>query len=227
MAAPQAPAPQDMPPMPSMMPMLVVMIMILGLYMIDGQDHLIGGLLDYVFGIFDFGGQYPVATLMLVGAIMVTLSTILRSFTTDMISQTKNQQIMNAFNQELRQARLDNNLYKVKKLTEMQPAMMAKNMEASSQMMKMMPYTMIIIIPIFLWIRYFVDVTVQAAGTLIIHVPWAEVSLLSNVWFFPAWILVYTLVSIPLGQVISRLIRAYKFKKRLKELESTEEVEVA
>lgn len=227
MAAPQAPGPQEMPPMPSMMPMFIVLIMIFGLYMLDGENHLIGGLLNYVFGIFDFGGQYPVATLMLVGAIMVTLSTILRALTTDMIKQTKNQQIMNAFNQELRQARLDNNLYKVKKLTEMQPTMMAKNMESSQQMMKMMPYTMIVIIPIFLWIRYFVDITVQAAGTVIIHVPWAEVSLLSNVWFFPAWILIYTLISIPLGQVINRLIRSYKFKKRLSELEATEEVEVA
>ena len=104
---------------------------------------------------------------------------------------------MSAFNKELRQARLENNLYKVKKLTEMQQSMMAGNMSSMNKTMKVMPYTMLIIIPIFLWIRYFIAVTASEAGTLIINIPWsvAGVSLSHTLWFMPSWILVYTISS--------------------------------
>lgn len=216
----------EMPPMPNMMPMLIVMIMIMGLYFIDGSNHLIGGLLNYVFQFINFGGEYPVLTLMMMGAIMIGLSTLIRSLKQDMIEQTKNQQMMSAFNAEFRQARIENNLYKVKKMTEMQSSMMAANMKSSADMMKVMPYTMLVIVPIFLWVRYFVDVTLVAAGTQVIAIPWSAVgvSLAQIYWFMPVWILVYTLVSIPLGQIVNRLIRAHFFRKRLAELDSDPEV---
>lgn len=222
-----AAAPPQAPPMPSMMPMLVMMFLILILYTVDGQDHVIGEVLDK--GLFFLGmdGKYPVVTLFIAGALMASTSAILRSFFMDMMAQAKSQQIMSAFNKELRQARLENNSFKIKKLTEMQPAMMAKNMENSNKMMKSMPFTMIIIIPMFLWIRYFVNVTVDAAGTLGVFVPWAEVSLLDQVWFMPDWILIYTLISIPFGQIVNRLIRTYKFKKYLQQLDAGEGAEAA
>ena len=222
-----AAAPPQAPPMPSMMPMLVMMFLILILYTVDGQDHVIGEILDK--GLFFLGmdGKYPVVTLFIAGALMASTSAILRSFFMDMMAQAKSQQIMSAFNKELRQARLENNSFKIKKLTEMQPTMMAKNMENSNKMMKSMPFTMIIIIPMFLWIRYFVNVTVDAAGTLGVFVPWAEVSLLDQVWFMPDWILIYTLISIPFGQIVNRLIRTYKFRKYLQQLDAGEGAEAA
>ena len=219
-------APPQAPPMPSMMPMLVMMFLILILYTVDGQDHIIGGFLDK--GLFFLGmdGEYPVVTLFITGAIMASTSAILRSFFMDMLAQAKSQQIMSAFNKELRQARLENNSFKIKKLTELQPTMMAKNMENSNKMMKSMPFTMIIIIPMFLWIRYFVNVTVPEAN-LGVFVPWAEVSLLGQVWFMPNWILIYTLISIPFGQIVNRLIRTYKFRKHLREMDEKEGAEAA
>ena len=217
----------DMPAMPSMMPMLVMMFLILILYAFDGSDHRIGEVLNYGLNFFGMDGKYPIVTLFIVGALMASFSAILRSFFTDMIEQAKSQQIMSAFNKELRQARLENNSFKIKKLTEMQPTMMAKNMENSNKMMKSMPYTMIIIIPLFLWIRYFVNVTVKDAGTLGIFVPWANVSLLDQIWFMPDWILIYTLISIPFGQIVNRLIRTYKFKKYLQKLDAGEGAEAA
>ena len=222
-----AAAPPQAPPMPSMMPMLIMMFLILILYTVDGQDHVIGEILDK--GLFFLGmdGKYPVVTLFIAGALMASTSAILRSFFMDMLAQAKSQQIMSAFNKELRQARLENNSFKIKKLTEMQPQMMAKNMENSNKMMKSMPFTMIIIIPMFLWIRYFVNVTVADAGTLGVFVPWANVSLLDQVWFMPDWILIYTLISIPFGQIVNRLIRTYKFRKYLQQLDAGEGAEAA
>ena len=220
-------APPQAPPMPSMMPMLVMMFLILILYTVDGKDHIRGEFLNH--GLFFLGmdGEYPVVTLFITGAIMASTSAILRSFFMDMLAQAKSQQIMSAFNKELRQARLENNSFKIKKLTELQPTMMAKNMENSNKMMKSMPYTMIIIIPLFLWVRYFVDVTVREAGNLMFDVPWAHLDLMQTIWFMPAWILVYTMVSVPFGQIVNRLIRTYKFRKYLQKLDSGEGAETA
>ena len=216
-----------MPDMSNMWRMMIIMILIFGLYFIDGSEHVIGKTLNVVFQFIDFDGLYPVATLMIMGSIMILLSSGIRTLMTDTLEQQKAQAFTSAFNKELRQARLENNMYKVKKLTEMQPIMMQKSMESSNQMMKSMPYTMLIVVPIFLWVRYFVDVTLAAAGTQCIAVPWdAAVSLVGTPLWLPTWILIYSSISIPLGQIIMRLVRAYQFKKYLAKLENgtTEEV---
>ena len=218
-----------MPDMSNMWRMMIIMILIFGLYFIDGGDHVIGKTLNVVFQFIDFGGEYPVVTLMIMGSIMILLSSVLRTLMTDSLEQQKAQAFSSAFNKELRQARLDNNMYKVKKLMEMQPVMMQKSMESSNQMMKSMPFTMLIVVPIFLWVRYFVDVTLREAGMQIISVPWAmnAINLTDVYWFLPAWILIYSLISIPLGQIIMRVVRAFQFKAHLAKLESepkTEEV---
>ena len=225
---------QPMPDMSNMWRMLIIMILIFGLYFVDGSEHIIGKTLNIVFQIIDFGGQYPVPTLMIMGSIMILLSSGIRTLMTNTLEQQKAQAFSSAFNKELRQARLDNNLYKVKKLMEMQPVMMQKSMESSNQMMKSMPFTMLIVVPIFLWVRYFVDVTLREAGTQIISVPWAMNAIplttagtdISWSFFIPAWILVYSLISIPLGQIITRVVRAIQFKRYLARLETeiTEEV---
>ena len=223
------PGQQPMPDMSNMWRMMIIMILIFGLYFIDGNDHIIGGALNVVFQVIDFGGEYPVVTLMLMGSIMILLSSGIRTLMTDTLEQQKAQAFSSAFNRELRQARLDNNLYKVKKLMDMQPMVMQKSMESSNQMMKSMPFTMLIVVPIFLWVRYFVDVTLGEAGTQIISVPWAmnAINLTDVYWFLPAWILIYSLISIPLGQIIMRIVRAFQFKRHLAKLEAekaTEEV---
>jgi len=222
---PQAP----MPDMSNMWRMMIIMVLIFGLYFIDGGEHVIGKTLNFVFQFIDFGGQYPVVTLMLMGSIMILLSSGIRTLMTDSLEQQKAQAFSSAFNKELRQARLENNMYKVKKLMEMQPVMMQKSMESSNQMMKSMPITMLIVVPIFLWVRYFVDVTLGAAGTQIISVPWAmnAINLIDVYWFLPAWILIYSLISIPLGQIIMRSVRAIQFKRYLSRMESSDVEEVA
>ena len=218
-----------MPDMSNMWRMMIIMILIFGLYFIDGGEHVIGKTLNVVFQFIDFGGQYPVVTLMLMGSIMILLSSVIRTLMTDSLEQQKAQAFSSAFNKELRQARLDNNLYKVKKLMELQPVMMQKSMESSNQMMKSMPVTMLIVVPIFLWVRYFVDVTLREAGMQIISVPWAmnAINLTDVYWFLPAWILIYSLVSIPLGQIITRVVRAFQFKRYLAKIEAGKTEEVA
>lgn len=217
------------PPMPDMGPMkimFIMMIVILFVYFIDGDDHIIGNVLNYGLSFLDFGGQYPVLTLLVVGTVMALFTTLLRAFTTDQFEQAKSQHVMSEFNAERRKAMMSNNTYAMKKLEELQPYVMAKNMEVSQKSMKTMPYTMIVIIPLFLWVRYFVYVTLAEVGMQTIMFPWGAVSL-TDTFIFPIWVFVYMLISIPLGQVINKIIRWHLFRKKLKELDEGAPIEVA
>ncbi|MCQ2052650.1 MAG: EMC3/TMCO1 family protein [archaeon] len=210
------------PDMSNMWRMMLIMILTFGLYFLDGNDHIIGKGLNTVFQFIDFKGQFPVLVLMFMGSIMILFSSGIRALMTDTLEQQKAQSFSSAFRKEFRQAKLDNNLYKVKKLTKMQPMVMQKGMESSNQMMKSMPITMLIVVPILLWIRYFVSTTAFEANTMVISVPWAmnAVNLIDIYWIFPAWILIYSLMSIPLGRIIMSVVRVFQFKKRLLKLET-------
>jgi uncharacterized membrane protein (DUF106 family) len=172
-----------------------------------------------MYPLFGFGRENVVLTMMLAGMFMIGLSTVLRTLMTDTMTQARNQSEMKAFNAELRQARIENNLYKIKKLTDQQKEMMAKTMDSSMKMMKTMPLTMLIVMPMFAWVNYFLN---NVAAYPFATVPWAaDVNLTGSIWFLPAWILMYMLITIPFGQLISRGIRWFKFKKRLEEIDGT------
>jgi uncharacterized membrane protein (DUF106 family) len=127
---------------------------------------------------------------------------------------------MSAFNAELRKARMENNLYKIKKLTEMQQTMMAKSMESSMKMMKTMPLTMIIVMPIISWVWIFMDKVAEIdVARVTATVPWAENVILTDSLLFPVWILMYMLVTIPFSQVLNKAVKWFKFKKRLAEID--------
>lgn len=212
----------DSQPQPmSMSRMIMIFIMILAIFILFDQDlrsglgTAVGFVLEPIVG---FGGQYPVVTLFLTGMIMTSITVILRHFLTDYIEQVKSQKIIAAFNKELRNARLENNTFKIKKLTEMQPEIMQKSMKVSTQQLKLMPITMIVIIPIFAWLAVFVG----DLSNSYIAVPWAtDVNLNSSI-VLPIWILLYSLISIPFGQILIRTLRFIEFRKRFQELEVEE-----
>ena len=180
----------------------------------------IGGALNVVFQVVDFGGQYPVLTLMIAGIIMITLSTVIRGVLTDPVEQAKSQHIQSEFNTEMRLARTENNLFKLKKLQEIQPQMMQESMAQSTKMMKMMPITMLFIIPIYAWIYYFVTNTVPVE-LLDIAMPWGTTNLNDTLLnFMPIWIVIYTLISLPIGQLETKLINYILFKRRLAKLDA-------
>lgn len=180
--------------------------------------NFVGYALDPTLGA--LGQNDPVPALFLTGMIMVGLSTVIRHFATDYVKQAETQKITNAFNKELRAAYQENNKYKIKKMTEMQQEMMQKSMDLSTGQMKIMPVTMIIIVPFFAWIGVFCAGLVGDVST--ISVPWAEVDLNGRVGPFFNWMLLYSAISIPFGQLLSRLLRFLMFRKRLKEIERAE-----
>ena len=202
---------------------MLFMLLSLGLMMvmfIESVRNAIGKAVGIVLEpLIGFNGQYIVITLILAGMLMIGLSTIVRSLLTDTMTQAKNQKEMQAFNAELRKARMENNLYKIKKLTEQQQAMMSKSMESSMKMMKVMPVTMLIVMPIISWVwmyLYTLD-----PSLVIVHVPWAESVNLTDRMVVPLGLMLYMLITIPFGQVISRTIRWFQYKKRLEKLDGT------
>ena len=214
------------PPMSSktMIGMFAVLIIMMVVMQFRSQ---IGGALDYVFQYIAFDGRYPVVTLIIAGLIMITISTIVRSLMSDPIEMAKNQQIQSDFNKEFRQARMENNLFKMKKLQEMQPQIMAMSMQASTQQMKVMPVTMIFLLPMYAWVWYFINPAdlnggdYFAAGEALAHLPWSASFDLNSMLlgFFPAWIIIYTMVSMPIGQIENRLLRYYFLRKHLRQLD--------
>jgi uncharacterized membrane protein (DUF106 family) len=161
--------------------------------------------------------QVPVVTLFLTGILMTFLTVVVRHFFTDYVGQAESQKIVSAFNKEFRQARIENNKYKIKKLTEQQSKIMNKSMDMSKTQMKLMPLTMIIIIPIFAWLAVFID---GFATTPVVNVPWAMNVSLTASTLLPHWVLLYSLISIPFGQILMRALRYFEFRKRLRELEA-------
>lgn len=211
---------QSMPGMPkgTMIGMFVTLIIMMVVMMFRSQ---IGAALNYVFQVIDFNGQWPVFTLIIAGLIMITLSTVLRSLMTDFVTQARNQSVQSEFNKEMRQAKLENNLFKMKRLQEEQPKMMAKSMESSTQMMKVMPLTMVVVIPIYAWVWFFLENTVPTE-LLTVAMPWGSIYLLDSLWVMPIWIIVYTMISLPIGQLENRIVRYFLLRKRLKELDGIE-----
>lgn len=211
----QAAQPPPMMPKNTMIGMMFTMVILLVVTQFREQ---IGKALDVVFRFIDMGGEEPVLTLVICGVIMITLSTVIRSFFIDPVKQARNQHINREFQSEMKQARLDNNLYKLKKLQEEQPRMLEASMSQNTDMMKIMPVTMIIIIPIYAWVYYFVTNTVADAGNLVIDMPWGTADLKDNVWIMPVWIVIYTLISLPLGQLENKLMQHWRLGKRLEEV---------
>jgi uncharacterized membrane protein (DUF106 family) len=176
-----------------------------------------------------FNGAMPVVTLFLTGIIMTGLTVVVRHFFTDYVSQAENQKIVGAFNKELRQARVENNKYKIKKLTEQQQKILKKSMDMSTTQMKLMPLTMLIVIPIFAWLDVFMR-DLSNIGTdvapiivpVIVNLPWAMNVDLLGTTLLPNWVLLYSLISIPFGQILMRALRYFEFKNRLREVEAVE-----
>lgn len=215
-------AQQQMPGMSGKTMMGMMLAMVIMLVVTSFRDP-IGEALDVVFKYIAFKDS-PVLTLILAGIIMITISTVARSLLTDFVGMARNQQIQSDFNAEFRQARMENNLFKMKKLQEQQPRIIALSMEASTQQMKVMPITMLFVIPVYAWVYYFLKTGDTAAyfpgQTVIVNMPWGSLDVNSLLMgFFPSWIILYTLVSLPIGQIENRLIRLVLLRKRLRQLD--------
>jgi uncharacterized membrane protein (DUF106 family) len=109
------------------------------------------------------------------------------------------QETAKAFQKEITKARKEGNTNRVNKLMKMQPEIMRKQTESSSGMMKPMIFLIIFIWPIFIWLRSFLAGLPHYYFT----VPWADgVSLFYKPFLMQAWLWLYLIFAMVVGQVI-------------------------
>lgn len=224
MASAPRPSPGQRPPAPDMGNQLIVMMALIVAMVVMFDNNLrlalgriVGYGLDPVVG---FGGTEPVLTLLFTGLLMGFFSIIVRHLFVDWVDMARNQRITSAFQKEFREARMSNNTYKLKKLTELQPQIMAQSFKSSGTQMKLMPVTMLVVIPIFAWLANFIYITVAYTTSTIVTVPWSFDTDMMSSNILPNWVLLYSLLTLPFTQVVTRLLKYFSFSKRLRMLES-------
>lgn len=161
-----------------------------------------------------FGGGYPALTIFCASVITGVATGVIRHTMVDWLDMAEVQETMKAFQSELKEARKNENKYKVKRLTELQPELMQMQAGMSGQQFKPMGYTMVIVIPMFGWLWEFVRGLEQAA----IHAPWGVTNLMADapiISFLPTWILIYSMFSIPIGQLVQKGLKAWDFSGNL------------
>ena len=215
--------PDEKPPSSSSPMLMMMMFLLMMLILLDPNIRkAIGQTLDPTLTpLLGFDYRIPLITLVCAGLFSMFFTTIIRHFTTDWMELARIQKIQSTFNKEMREARLSNNAAKLKKLQEKQPEIMKMSLRLSTNQMRIMPITMIIVIPIFIWLWVFIS----ALPVQTVSVPWAsKVSLVKgDVCFFPNWIILYSLLSIPLSQVFQRVLKLYKYRDEIAQIPEEEE----
>ncbi len=178
--------------------MLFMMYIIMNEDLRDGMGAIAGSILEPRIS-FDY--RYPAVTFLLAGVTMISLTTIIRHVLIDWEVMAETQSKMNAYNKEMSKARKSGNEARMRKLMAMQPQVMVLQSEMMSNQMRPMMFTMVIAIPIIMWLRIFVE----GMDHPVLSLPWeGNYDLNDNLWFLPHWILVYSALSLPFGQILMR-----------------------
>ncbi len=178
--------------------MLFMMYIIMNEDLRDGMGAIAGSILEPRIS-FDY--RYPAVTFLLAGVTMISLTTIIRHVLIDWEVMAETQNKMNAYNKEMSKARKSGNEARMRKLMAMQPQVMVLQSEMMSNQMRPMMFTMVIAIPIIMWLRIFVE----GMGHPVLSLPWeGNYDLNDDLWFLPHWILVYSALSLPFGQILMR-----------------------
>jgi uncharacterized membrane protein (DUF106 family) len=161
-----------------------------------------------------FQQAQPALTIFFASLITGAASGAVRHVMMDHLEMARVQKEMKAFQNELKEARDNDNNYKVKRLTELQPEIMKKQAGMSGKQFKPMGFTLIVVIPMFGWLWTFM----QGLPDPSLAAPWGRTMLLESapiVSFLPTWILMYSLFSIPIGQLVQKGLKAVEFSSEL------------
>jgi len=181
--------------------MMLVMFVMMFIFADPNISALIAVTLDSVFyPLIGFEGSCPVLTIILAGILVVSLSSFFNNLFADWKKMGEMQEMSRGFQKEVTAARKEGNTNRVNKLMKMQPEIMKKQTEAQSGMMKPMIFLFIFIVPIFMWLRYFIG----GLSYYYFTVPWATdgVLLYYKPFLMQSWLWIYMMFSMVMGQVI-------------------------
>ena len=199
--------------------MIFLGIMAIYVFVFPDIQRSFGQTAGLVFGpLIGFGGEAPVITFLLAGLLTTTVSSILRHIFTPWIRMAKMNASMASLRKEQMEAFRKQNTNRIQKLRERQGAIMSQYQDVQLVPLKLMAYTTFFFVVVFTWLRFFVDTTLAGQGRLFFAVPWSLTTYFPGINVFPNWILLYSLLALPFGQVVQRLLKYVTFRKRLKEL---------
>ncbi len=161
--------------------------------------------------ILPFHQEYFIPTVFIVGSSIMVVNTIIRSFFLDPMTQAHFQHRSGQIRKQMNQARMDRDTARMDKMQKIQFEMMPEQMKMQSSMMKPMMFTMVFIIAIFSWMAE----SVEDFKVNFVSLPWNPMwSFDARVfWIFPAWIATYISMSAPLGRIIDRHIKLFRYAK--------------
>ncbi len=196
-----------------MMVMFMILIIVMDPTIRTGLGSAVSGLFTPLFG---FGGGYPIWTLCAASLVLVLFTTVVRHFFTDWVAMGRQRHVQKWVSAQYREIRLRGNLSKMRRLNELQAEMMRDSTAAMASQMKTTIVTIVLAMAIFLWLGVFMY---SGTTTPVISVPWAGgVDFLKPGPFLhimPTWILIYMLLSVPMGQVLGAALKLWSFRRKL------------
>jgi len=213
MAQAEADADAQIEAMSSMlMPMLVLLLMMilistnswLRILLADGAGSVIEPAVP-------FHRVYIVPTVFLVGSSIMVFSTILRSVFFDPLWQAHHGHRGRQIGRVLREARMNRDTAMIDKMERMQISLMPETFKMQSSMMKQMTFSIVFIMAIFSWMGN----SVENFRVGFVSLPWLPMwSFKSKIlWIFPAWIATYIAMSAPLGRILDRHIKMFRYSR--------------
>ncbi len=214
--APQAPA--QAPNAGSSMYMMVMLLMMLILFIPDLR-YALGQAAGVIFTpLFSFHGRYPLYTILATGVVLTLINVWARHHFADWIQMARIQAKMKAFNKVYREAVTKQDMAKIEKLKVLQTKYMAESMESQSRMMKSTTITMIIVIAIFTWLWTFMQ---YIATYTYMAVPWNFAVDMNSSFIFPAWLWIYSSVTMPLAWVVQYIFKYFEFSRKLRDYDES------
>jgi len=198
---------------------LMIFLFLLALYAIIDQQvgtsfAMLAGVVLYP--VFGFGGALPVLTILLLGLATTTIGSVLRDHYTNWVKMARTQRVIRAWSRERMEAMRKGQQTRVQMLMEAQKGFAKDQMEMMTSPYKATAWTMFFFIVMIVWLRLFVDTVLLDHGTQWITVPWStHVFLPLFVVIMPTWLLLYSLLAIPFGQIVTRILRYVRFRRRL------------
>ncbi len=221
--AEETPPRRPPPPKPSLTRTLMIMAVFLSIFILfdPGLRTALGSGAGVVLSpAFGFGGAYPLLTFLFAGSLTTVISSVARHFSTDWPKQAR----INLHNRALQKARMEAmRKGQTKKVESLQEVHLEMQKETSSLMLsqyKPLGYTLLPFSIFYAWLYQYLATDIIGLGHVYFAVPWSAQASFLAAYLFPAWLLLYIILGIPLGQVITRFLKLITFQKRLAALEA-------
>ena len=204
------PGPPPPPAGGSMMLMFLFMILMTFLLLSSGFRDSLGGMADPYLSPWLPDEKWFILTVFVLGSISMFVNTVLRNLLTDPLKMAHNGHRQGQIRKMMNEARIGRDTILLDKAQTMQQHMMPEQFETQMAMMKPMMFTMIFIIAIFAWMGSMVN----GYKVDYISLPWSPEWHLTDgkFLFFPAWICAYICMSAPLGRVVDRHLKLFRYR---------------